>query len=829
MLTFDEGAVGRTHMPDSFASTHVPSAARSPPGMRAAIARYARRIDGFGLSVVMFAAVWVALSSPWLSGRVTIPYDAKAHFQAQLDFLAHALHSGQSPFWQPYTFAGSPQIADPQSLIFSPAALIALVDAHPSFRALDAYVLALLGVAGLAVMLLFRDRGWHPAGGLVAAIAIAFGASAAWRIQHIGQIKSYALIWVALLFLSRALALSAPGADRGARRRALGNGVAAGLTAGLMMAEPDQVGLLGCTFLAAVIATHWLATGPRAARGPLIRATLPPLAVATLAGALVVTVPLVLTMLFVADSNRPAIAYTEAVRGSLHPVSLLTLLVGDLFGALDPHVDYWGPFSESWDPEELTLAQNMSQLYLGALPILLVLGLGLARGLAWTREVRLVGGAAMFFLLYAVGHHTPVFALLYHLAPGVQLFRRPADATFLLGGTLAILAGYLLHRLLTDASASRPLAGVRRLLPLGLPIAGLAAAVGVAVAQHHLADAWRPLLMAIGWLGLSAAAVHLLPRLQAAAPRLAIALPAVLLAADLAANNGPNESTALPPAGYAMLEPDSRNETVRLLKSLVAQPPGSPRRDRVELTGLGFEWPNAAMVQGLDHLLGYNPLRLELVTAAVGATDTVAGPDQRQFTPLFPSYASRLADLVGLRYIATSVPVETIDAHLMPGDLRFIARTPDAYVYENPRALPRVLFAASARRADFATILRTGTWPSFDPAETVLLEDAPGEPSSTASPAAAHAHVGLNRYENTRIVVGVDAPRPGYVVLNDIWHPWWRATVDGIETPILRANVLFRAVAVPAGRHDVVFEFRPFAGALAQLGGRLGWLGAPPR
>ena len=68
-----------------------------------------------------FLAGWVVLSRPWLTGLVTIPYDAKAHFQAQIQFLAQAWHSGDSPFWTPNVFTGSPQIADPQSLIFSPS------------------------------------------------------------------------------------------------------------------------------------------------------------------------------------------------------------------------------------------------------------------------------------------------------------------------------------------------------------------------------------------------------------------------------------------------------------------------------------------------------------------------------------------------------------------------------------------------------------------------------------------------------------------------------------------------------------------------------------
>ena len=59
-----------------------------------------------------------------------------------------------------------------------------------------------------------------------------------------------------------------------------------------------------------------------------------------------------------------------------------------------------------------------------------------------------------------------------------------------------------------------------------------------------------------------------------------------------------------------------------------------------------------------------------------------------------------------------------------------------------------------------------------------------------------------------------DSPGGGWVVLNDLWHPWWFAEVDGKAAELLRANVLFRAVAVPAGRHVVRFTFRPIAGAL---------------
>ncbi|MFX9027551.1 hypothetical protein ABTN22_19075, partial [Acinetobacter baumannii] len=84
-----------------------------------------------------------------------------------------------------------------------------------------------------------------------------------------------------------------------------------------------------------------------------------------------------------------------------------------------------------------------------------------------------------------------------------------------------------------------------------------------------------------------------------------------------------------------------------------------------------------------------NPLRLELYSLATGAGDTVGSPGDRQFTPLFPSYKSPLANLLGLRYIATSIPLSALDPSALPGDFPPIAQTADGYIYENPRALPR--------------------------------------------------------------------------------------------------------------------------------------------
>jgi hypothetical protein len=99
------------------------------------------------------------------------------------------------------------------------------------------------------------------------------------------------------------------------------------------------------------------------------------------------------------------------------------------------------------------------------------------------------------------------------------------------------------------------------------------------------------------------------------------------------------------------------------------------------------------------------------------------------------------------------------------------------------------------------------------PPGTVVLDRAPAFPEGDGghgSVIAADA-VRIAHYAPERVEVLVAAATPGVLVLRDSAYPGWRALLDGAPAPLLRADGLFRAVAVPAGLHSVVFEFRPQA------------------
>ena len=64
-------------------------------------------------------------------------------------------------------------------------------------------------------------------------------------------------------------------------------------------------------------------------------------------------------------------------------------------------------------------------------------------------------------------------------------------------------------------------------------------------------------------------------------------------------------------------------------------------------------------------------------------------------------------------------------------------------------------------------------------------------------------------YSDTRMTFAVSAPQAATLVLADAWHPGWQATVNGEPVAIKRANLIFRALPVPAGESRVSFSFEP--------------------
>jgi len=146
----------------------------------------------------------------------------------------------------------------------------------------------------------------------------------------------------------------------------------------------------------------------------------------------------------------------------------------------------------------------------------------------------------------------------------------------------------------------------------------------------------------------------------------------------------------------------------------------------------------------------------------------------------------------------------------------------DVKIYENSTVLPRVFLVSNAlSAANDDEALQLMQSPTFDPAQTVILardrvkeEQRAGAKNPSVPPS---LHPTIISYSPEQVVVDVDAPHDGYLVLTDAYYPGWVATVDGQLANIERADILFRAVKVPVGQHHVEFWYQPqsFASGVA--------------
>ena len=86
----------------------------------------------------------------------------------------------------------------------------------------------------------------------------------------------------------------------------------------------------------------------------------------------------------------------------------------------------------------------------------------------------------------------------------------------------------------------------------------------------------------------------------------------------------------------------------------------------------------------------------------------------------------------------------------------------------------------------------------------------------TAIPSDNISDVALIHYHPDGSTYEVSCENDGVFVLSEVWYPeGWKATVDGIEVPLVRANYILRALPIKAGRHTVKLRFEPSGRKLA--------------
>ena len=83
----------------------------------------------------------------------------------------------------------------------------------------------------------------------------------------------------------------------------------------------------------------------------------------------------------------------------------------------------------------------------------------------------------------------------------------------------------------------------------------------------------------------------------------------------------------------------------------------------------------------------------------------------------------------------------------------------------------------------------------------------------------------MNHYGFDAVSISVETDGDSYLVSSEVFYPGWQVRVDGQPAVLHRANALFRAVEIPAGRHEVEMTFHPKSFALGAWVSVIAWFG----
>lgn len=727
-----------------------------------------------GLDALLATAFALVIAWPFLDpSRLVAGFDTIAYTVPNQAVAFEAFTRGDLPSWNPFVFAGTPHLANPQvGGFYLPKLPFAWLDSpHRAVLLITALHLVWLAL-GMVVLLGGALKLRRPAP-LLGAVTMTGSGVVLAQSLHFEQILTIAWApWVLAAVESIVAGRLRP------RRGAALLGIA---VSQLLLAGHQQP-----AYYVLVLAGVW--SGARLIEVRRPRLALPLVSGVTL-GVALAAVQLLPTLHLLGRSVRQAgltLASLEVPGQILVPRRVGAALLGDPFAA--SAVAATGGIEAS--------------AYVGVVAMTLAAA-GVAAGVRGQQRrlfTVVVALAAVVACVLAAGPRTIAYRAAFKLVPGFDLVRAPARWVLVTDLALAVLAA-----LAVDAAARRRLD--RRTTAAAatvLAVFFLVLALGPFDGPSGAAGRWW-ILGSVAALAITAAAGSTKGQLGG------IALTALVVVASVelgvaAAHSAPSD-TSVPAARAELGEGDAAaflqarpERALAIGAELLGNPDylGDTLRPNINAT---------ARVRTLD---GYDggPALTETWTDAMAALTTERfNPDLTLRAQLQAPIDPELLARFGVRWIL-------VDAGVFPPEVLIpdwdgpVIREGTLHVWENPAYEGEAFVYTSAQRTErepgpqikaLGERLRTTALLSGEAADSLGCAGNP--PRSRAE---------LSRPRPDRIVVSTagDQQCPSVLVVAEQWDDGWEATVDGERAAVVRADGAFLGIPLAPGSHRVQLSYR---------------------
>jgi hypothetical protein len=706
-------------------------------------------------------------------------WDADGQYYPHQVLVADYARTGRFDYWNPWSNAGVPILIDPQFGIFSPLNFMVGLITGGTSSGFIFYWLLIWWLGGFGMLMLARHLKAPPWGACVVTLGFLFCGAYTGHAEHTSMITSFSFLPIIIWRLDAALCLrkAQPAIQAGALWGLSALGGYPGLT------------IITGSFMALWAMGRWLFTESSGAecvsdnansvtqmkQRPTLLFSFSALVLVLIVG-LVVLSPNYVAFFFEGSGINPRVGVLSRehaiVSNALHPGALSTFASPYL--AIVKLRDQMGGKNTLWPYTDVSSAS----IYAGAIISVLALCALLKQpreGWRWW-----LIGLGMLSLACALGQALPLRGWLYNWFYPMSFFRHAALFRFYYLFAVSVLA-LLATRDLDIAIRHQADRTWSRFLAASLCVTS--AALFVFVTFTSLPFILGSVHALWVWLGISAVASigwNSMDRFR----RWCVPLLLFLAASDAFLTSTLSRQTMV----------STRPEDVKRWASLDER--HSPVLD---LTGNGLLREESSCNPDPDPVCLKND---QLITKV----------------PVFNSYA------IGENYFHGEMVNHPILKRTAVGAERIWFSSDVGHVQPT-----RSNFVAFVRRTEMLgesplvvhspeELLRLGAPPT-----EILARPTDGNASNEANagnadqiaqierlPAAEKIAIDLVKYLPDELVLNVQCPTDGWLLVTDRWARSWRAEVNGQPVAVYGGNFIFRAVQVSGGRNTIRFTYRPF-------------------
>lgn len=170
------------------------------------------------------------------------------------------------------------------------------------------------------------------------------------------------------------------------------------------------------------------------------------------------------------------------------------------------------------------------------------------------------------------------------------------------------------------------------------------------------------------------------------------------------------------------------------------------------------------------------------------------------------TFRLRVMDSLGVKYIIDRKDNASTEK-TFPSDRFKLVHEEDGWkIFQNIKASPRAFLTTHYRvfrnNREFEKMFFSK---DFDPSKIILLE----EEINLQKKEDFEGKLKLENFKNNEMKFSSNANSDNLLFISDSFYPGWQAFIDSKKTKIYRANYAFRAVVVPKGKHEIIFKFNP--------------------